>query len=96
MLIVARGCVKRFFCRLTHFAASAVPKTVVWATQSRPLRGGCSDRRSYIHAPVSSALATRLPPNSPPNPTFALLAEYRGLPVTQPTEHAPRRADLEY
>jgi hypothetical protein len=29
MPIVARGCVERFFCRLTHFAASAVPKAVV-------------------------------------------------------------------
>ena len=29
VLIVARGCVKRFSCRLTHFAASAVPKTMV-------------------------------------------------------------------
>ncbi len=28
VLIVARGCGKRFFCRLTHFAASAVPKTM--------------------------------------------------------------------
>jgi hypothetical protein len=59
------------------------------------LRGSCSDWRSYIHAPVSSALATRLPPNSPPNPTFALRAEYRGLPITRPLEHAPLRADLE-
>ena len=59
------------------------------------MRGGCSDRRSYIHAPVSSALATRLPPNSPPNPTFALRAEYRGLPITRPAEHARSRADLE-
>jgi hypothetical protein len=31
MLIVARGCVERFSCRLTHFAASlsAVPKAEV-------------------------------------------------------------------
>ena len=59
------------------------------------MRASCSDWRSYIHAPVSSALATRLPPNSPPNPTFALLAEYRGLPVGRPAEHAHCRADLE-
>ena len=60
----------------------------------RTMRGSCSDwrSRSYIHAPVSSALATRLPPNSPQNPTFALRAEYRGLPITRPAEHAPRFA----
>jgi hypothetical protein len=29
MLIVARGCVKQYCCRFTHFAASAVPKAVV-------------------------------------------------------------------
>ena len=44
---------------------------------------------------MPSALAARLFPHSPPNPTFALLAENRGLPVTRPAEHAPRRADLE-
>ena len=41
------------------------------------------------------ALAARLPPHSPPNPTFALLAEYRGLPVIRPAQYLPRRADLE-
>jgi hypothetical protein len=45
--------------------------------------------------PVPSALTARLPPHSPPNLTFALLAEYRGLPVIRPAEHTPRRADLE-
>ncbi len=49
-----------------------------------------------IHAPFSSALAARLPPHLPPNPTFALRAEYRGLPITRPAEHAPHRANLEY
>ncbi len=48
---------------------------------------------------MPSAVAARPPPNSlpnsPPNPTFALLAEYRGLPVTRPAEHAPCRADRE-
>jgi hypothetical protein len=29
MLIVARGCVEQFSRRITHFAASAVPKAVV-------------------------------------------------------------------
>jgi hypothetical protein len=29
MLIVARGCVKQYFCRFTLFAASAVSKAVV-------------------------------------------------------------------
>jgi hypothetical protein len=31
MLIVARGCVKQYSCRFTHFAAPAVPKAVVRA-----------------------------------------------------------------
>ncbi len=53
-------------------------------------------RRSHAQTTAPSALAARLTPHSPPNPTFALLAEYRGLPVTRPAEHAPRRADLEY
>ena len=44
---------------------------------------------------MPSPLAARLFPHSPPNPTFALLAEYRGLPVSRPADHAPRRADLE-
>jgi hypothetical protein len=35
-------------------------------------------------------------PRSPPNPAFALLAEYRGMPLTRPADHAPRGADLEY
>ena len=44
---------------------------------------------------MPSPLAARLFPHSPPNPTFALFAEYRGLPVSRPADHAPRRADLE-
>jgi hypothetical protein len=44
---------------------------------------------------VPSALAARLPPHSPPNPTFALLAEYRGPTVNRSAEHAPRRLHLE-
>ena len=56
--------------------------------------------RPHARKPVPSRSALRgpgpAPPNSPPNLTFALLAEYRGLPVTRPAEHAPRRADLEY
>jgi len=59
------------------------------------MRSSCSDRRFHTQTTAPSALAARLPPHSPPNPTFALLAEYRGLPVSPPTEHAPRRADLE-
>ncbi len=61
-----------------------------------PLRASCSTRRFHAQAPVPSALAARLPPHSPPNPTFALLAEHRGLPVTRPAEHAQSHADLEF
>jgi hypothetical protein len=71
MLIVARGGVKEFSCRFTYFAASAIPE----AAQSRSLRASCSDRWFHTHTSVPSALAFRLPPNSPPNPTFAPLAE---------------------
>jgi len=46
----------------------------------------------HVQTSAPSALAARLPPNSPTNPTFALR---RGLPVTRPVEHARRRADLE-
>jgi hypothetical protein len=35
-----------------------------------------------MSAPSALALAARLAPISPPNPASALLAEYRGLPVT--------------
>ena len=70
--------------------------SAVWAAQSCSRRANCSNRRYHTHRLVPSALAARLPPNSPPNPTFALLAEYRGLPVIRPAEHAPLRADLEY
>ena len=95
MLIVARGCVKQYSCRFTHFAAPAVPKAVVGATQSCSIRASCSNRRSHTQTTAPSALAARLFPHSPPNPTFALLAEYRGLPVTRPAEHAHCRADLQ-
>ena len=95
MPIVARGCVKQCSCRFTHFAASAVPKAVVWAIKSRSVRASCSARRFHTQTTAPSALAARLPPHSPPNPTFALLAEYRGLPVTRPAEHAHCRADLQ-
>jgi hypothetical protein len=95
MMIVARGCVQPYSCRITFLAASAVPKAVVSATQSRSVRASCSDRRFHTQTSAPSALAAWLPPHSPPNPTFALLAEYRGLPVIRPAEHAPRRADLE-
>jgi hypothetical protein len=95
-MIVARGCVKQFSCRFTHFAASAFPKAVVWAVKSRSMHASCSARRFHAPTPAPSALAARLFPCSPPNPTFALLAEYRGLPVTRPAQHLPRRADLEY
>ncbi len=95
VLIVARGCVKQFSCRFTHFAASAVPKAVVWAIKSRSIRASCSARRLHAHTLMLAALAALLPPHSPPNPTFALLAEYRGLPATPPAEHAHGRADLE-
>jgi hypothetical protein len=95
MLIVARGCVEQYSCRFTHFAASAVSTAVVWAAQSRSIRASCSARRSHTQTPAPSALAARLFPHSPPNPTFALLAEYRGLPVSRMAEHLPRRADLE-
>jgi hypothetical protein len=82
VMIVARGCVQQYSCRIT-FAASAVPKTVVSATQSRSVRASCSDRRFHTQTSAPSALAARLPPHSPPNPTFALRAEYRGLPATR-------------
>ncbi len=55
----------------------------------------CQIRLCRTQTTAPSALAARLFPHSPPNPTFALLAEYRGLPVTRPAEHAPLRADLE-
>jgi hypothetical protein len=97
MLIAARGCLEKFSRRFAHFAASAVPKAVVCAAQSRSLHASCLARRPYVEMSAPSALAARLPPNSPQNPrTFAFLAEYRGLPVTRPAEHAPRRADLEW
>jgi hypothetical protein len=48
----------------------------------------------HIQTSVPSALFARLPPNLHANPNFALLAEYRGLPVTRPAEHARRRTDL--
>ncbi len=95
MLIVARGCVEQFSSRFTHFAASAVPKAVVWAAKSHSIRASCLIRRFHAQTTAPSALAARLFPYSPPNPTFALLAGYRGLPVTPPAEQAPRRADLE-
>ncbi len=96
MLIVARGCVEQFSCRFTHFAASAVSEAAVWAAKSRSMHASCSARRSRTQTPAPSALAARLFPYSPPNPTFALLAEYRGLPATRMAEHLPRRADLQY
>jgi hypothetical protein len=71
------------------------PKAVVWAIKSRSIRASCSARRFHAQTPAPSALAARLFPYSPPNPTFALLPEYRGLPVTRPAQHLPRRADLE-
>ena len=80
MLIVARGYVKQYSRRFIHFAAPAVPKAVVGATQSCSIRASCSNRRFHTQTTAPSALAARLPPHSPPNPTFALLAEYRGLP----------------
>ena len=89
MLIVARGCVKQYSCRFTDFAAPAVPKPW-WEPPNRApcvpaARTDGSIPRQQTTAP--SALAARLPPHSPPNPTFALLAEYRGLPVSRPAEH---------
>jgi hypothetical protein len=95
MLIVARGRVKQYSRRFTHFAAPAVPKAVVGAAQSCSMRASCSDRRFHTQTTAPSALAARLPPHSPPNPAFALLAEYRGLPVSRPAQLAPLRADLE-
>jgi hypothetical protein len=95
MLIVARVCVKQYFCGFIHFAVSAVPNAVLWAAKSRFMRASGSDRRLHTETPALSALAARLPPYSPPNPTFALLAEYRRLPVNRRPEHARRRADLE-
>ena len=59
------------------------------------MRSSCSDRRFHTQTTAPSALAARLPPHSPPNPAFALLAEYRGLPVTRPAQLAPLRADLQ-
>jgi hypothetical protein len=59
------------------------------------MHASCSDRRFHAQTTAPFALAARLVPHSPPNPTFALLAEYRGLPVTPPAQHLLRRADLE-
>ena len=42
---------------------------VVLAAQSRSRRASCSDRRLCAQKSVPSALAARLPPNAPPNPT---------------------------
>jgi hypothetical protein len=95
MLIVARGCVEQYSRRLTLFAASAVPKAVVWAIESRSVHASRSARRFHTQTVKPSALAARLFPHSPPNPAFALLAEYRGLPATRIAEHLPRRADLQ-
>jgi hypothetical protein len=95
MLIVARGCVEQFSRPFTHFEASAVSKAAVWAIESRSVRASCSARRSHTQTLKPSALAARLFPHSPPNPTFALLAEYRGLPATRMAEHLPLRADLQ-
>jgi hypothetical protein len=83
MLIVARGCVEQYSSRITHFAASAVPKAVAWAIKSHSMHASCSDRRFHTQTIAPSALAARMFPHSPPNPTFALLAEYRGLPATR-------------
>ena len=94
MLIVARGCAQQCSCRITPFTASAVPKAVLWAIKSHSVRASCSDRRFHVQPPAPSALAARLLPHSPPNPTFALLAEYRGLPVIRLAEHAPLRAEF--
>ena len=90
MLIVARGCVEQFprpdhpfrnIRRLcTRFQG---PRPWCGPPNHTPLRGSCSARRCHAQAPVPSALAARLPPHSPPNPTFAHRAEYRGLPVTR-------------
>ena len=44
------------------------------AAQSHSLRASCSDRRPHAQASAPSALAARLPPNSPGDPIF--LAEY--------------------
>ena len=52
----------------------------------------CRNIRAVCHM---SKYPRRLPPKSPPNPIFALLEEYWGLPGTLPAEHATRRADLE-
>jgi hypothetical protein len=73
---------------VTHFAASAVPRAVVRAPKSHSIRASCWIRRFHAQTPAPSALAARLFPYSPPKRTFALLAEYRGLPVTPPAEHA--------
>ncbi len=53
---------------------------------------------STVSYPDTSAIRSCRPAvsHSPPNPTFAFLAEYRDLPVTRPADHARRRADLEY
>jgi hypothetical protein len=70
-------------------------KAVVGVAQLCSVRASCSDRRFHTQTTAPSDLAARLPPHSPPNPTFALLAEYRGLPVSRPAQLAPLRADLQ-
>jgi hypothetical protein len=69
---------------------------VLRAIKSHSMHASCSDRRFHAQTTASSALAARLFPHSPPNPTFALLAEYRGLPATRMAEQACSRADLEF
>ncbi len=93
MLIVARGCVERCLCRFTLFAASAVPKAVPLCTpcqpESRPIAlPACELLGPTVPYRVLTALAARLPPHSPPNPTVALLAEYR----PGPARRSPGRA----
>jgi hypothetical protein len=67
---------------------------------SRPIAlPACRLLGPTVPCPDISAVCARrpaaLPPNSPPNPTFALLAEYQGLPVTRPAERTRPRADFE-
>lgn len=81
-------------CGLCALAARNAPAGSTWPhpllprpwreppNRSRSLRASCSALRSCAEASVPSALAAQLPPNSPRNRTFALLANYRGLPVT--------------
>jgi hypothetical protein len=96
MLIVARGCVKQSPAGSHILQHPLFPRPWCEPPNRAPgvpaARTDSSIPRHQLH-PIS-------PPGCPQirlrNPTFALLAEYRGLPVARLVERAHRRADLEF